>query len=219
MVFGPRFQTDHISCEGFSWLTIDPKPNLAATKTLVRITMTKVRISMAQTMMSTVLIMRKVSACWLTQNGSDRARQLKVPAAAHSASSALHPTEWGSRTRASFLKVSLFIKLALSWEQVTTKLWMSLVTIGHQWATKSHAGARSSTEEQPLKPPQASNLSATNPCHILPHCRFNFHARTRRIACTCVPYIGNKSSSGGSGNALEGWSLTWCCNRGPGRVV
>ena len=36
---------------------------------------------------------------------------------------------------------------------------------------------------------------------------------------TCVPYIGNKSSSGGNVNALEGWSSTWCCNRGPGRVV
>ena len=143
--------------------------------------------------MSTVLIIiRKVWERWLTQNGFDRARQLKAPAAAHSASSAQHPTEWGSRSRASFLKVSLIIKLALFFEQVTTKLWMSLVTIvtsGFElWATKSHAGARSSTEEQPLKPPQASNLSATNPCHILPHCRVNFHARTRRIAYLCPLY-------------------------------
>ena len=179
------------------------------------------RTKMTRTIMSTVLIIiRKVWERWLTQNGSDGARQLKAPAAAHSASSAQHPTEWGSRTRASFLKVSLFIKLALFWEQVTTKLWKSLVTIGHQWLWI--VGNKVTCRGLELYWGAASEASSgLQPFghQSLPYTSTAGSTSTPRTAelPTCVPYIGNKSSSG-SGNALEGWSLTWCCNRGPGRV-
>ena len=83
---------------------------------------------------------------------------------------------------------------------------MSLVTIVtsgfERWATKSHAGAWSSTEEQPLKPPQASNLSATNPCHLYTSTAGSTSTPGPAELPTCVPHIGNKPSSG-SGNALK----------------
>ena len=54
MVLDPDYKLIISAVKGFSWLTIDPKPNLAATMMMVRTKMT-------HTIMSTVLIIiRKV---------------------------------------------------------------------------------------------------------------------------------------------------------------